>query len=35
MVTWGAFSAVVVLILILAFITVIVVKKVRRKGSRI
>jgi 5'-nucleotidase/UDP-sugar diphosphatase len=35
MVTWAAFSAVVVFILILASITVIVVKRVRRKGSRI
>ena len=35
MVTWGAFSAVFVLILILAFLTVIVVKRVRRRRSRI
>jgi 5'-nucleotidase/UDP-sugar diphosphatase len=34
MVTWGAFSAVLVLILILTFLTVIVVKRVRRKRSR-
>jgi 5'-nucleotidase/UDP-sugar diphosphatase len=35
MVTWGAFSAVFVLILILVFLTVIVVKRVRRKRSHI
>ena len=34
MVTWAAFSAVVVLILLLALMAFIVVKKVRRKGSR-
>ena len=35
MVTWASFSAVVVLIFLLTSIAVIVVKKVRRKGSRI
>jgi len=35
MVTWAAFSAVIVLILLLATITVIVARKVRRKASRI
>jgi 5'-nucleotidase/UDP-sugar diphosphatase len=35
MVTWGAFSAVIVCLLLLALIAGIVVKKVRRKGSRI
>jgi 5'-nucleotidase len=34
-VTWAAFSAVIVLILLLASITVIVVRKVRRKASRV